>query len=125
MDYKKAAQIVKDFFTKTKGQDTFKLSKSFIEARELIHKINPSEVNEIFREIHGDAIVHVNWLDALMSEDQKKASKEAYDKCMKGLDGPPIFCGPEARAMNEGPEALKKYYEENAKYVRKVNIDDL
>jgi len=55
-----------------------------------------------------------------LTKEQKRKSQEMYDKAMKGLEGPPILCGPEGRAQANG--TLKEYYKKCAKYVKKINL---
>ena len=71
-------------------------------------------------------IKHISELEKKMSSEDKKRSKEMYDKFygipFGQLD--PVYCGPEARARVKGPEALKAYYKEADKYLVEVDIED-
>ena len=64
----------------------------------------------------------IEQLRASMSKRQKRNADRMYKKAMKGLDGPPIFCGPEARAMAEGPEALKAYYADCSEWLKPIDL---
>ena len=59
---------------------------------------------------------------ASMSKKKKEESYALYKECKAGLEGPPIYCGPEARARAKGKEALSAYIADCAKYVKKINI---
>ncbi len=54
MNQEGATKIIREFFTKTKGQDTFALSEEFIKAREFLCKSDSTIVENIFKEINGD-----------------------------------------------------------------------
>ena len=61
-----------------------------------------------------------------LSDEVKQRAKKLLDEICPWLnDSPPIYVGPEGRAMAEGPEALKKYYKEGEKYQREVDLDEL
>jgi len=57
---------------------------------------------------------HVSELEKSMTFEQKALAKVMYDKFYGIPFGhlEPVYCGPEARAREEGSEALETYYKE-------------
>ena len=72
----------------------------------------------------GIKFYNIEDLEKMMTDEQKKEARDLYEKYYGEFkDVEPIYCGPEARAMAEGPEALRAYYKDCEKYLREVDLD--